>query len=58
MTKEDVVNYYGSVTKAAKALRIDSSTIRHWPSGVQLTPRIAWRVEFATNGALKVDDSK
>jgi hypothetical protein len=58
MTKEQVIEHYGSVTKAAKALRIDGSTIRHWPSGVQLTPRIAWRIEFATNGALKVDEKQ
>ena len=56
MTKEQVILHYGSAAKAAKALRITRGAICHWPSSVPLTPRIAWKIELATNGALKVDD--
>jgi hypothetical protein len=58
MTKEDVIKHYGSAAKASKALRITRGAISHWPSGVELTLRIAWRIELATNGALKAGESK
>jgi DNA-binding transcriptional regulator YdaS (Cro superfamily) len=58
MTKEQVIKHFGSASNAARALRINRSAICHWPSGVQLSARVAFKIELVTQGALKVDEEK
>ena len=55
MTKKEVIEYFGSPARAARLLRISRSSITQWPD--VLTDRIAFRVELATNGALKSDET-
>jgi hypothetical protein len=55
MTKTDVINYFGNKTKTARALRISYQAVKNWP--VELTDRIAFRVELVTNGALKTNET-
>lgn len=55
MLKSDVVNYFGSIAKTARALRISYQAVKKWPE--ELTDRIAWKVELVTNGALKTNET-
>ncbi|WP_082392422.1 Cro/CI family transcriptional regulator [Parasalinivibrio latis] len=54
MKKKDVIDYYGSQSKAARALRIHRSTISNWPDDVP--PLTAYRIERMTKGKLKFLD--
>ena len=56
MTKTDVINYFGSKARTARALRISYQAVNNWP--MELTERIAYRVELVTKGALKTDETK
>lgn len=55
MTKTEVINHFGNKARTARALRISYQAVNSWP--MQLTERIAYRVELATNGALKSDET-
>jgi DNA-binding transcriptional regulator Cro len=55
MTKEQVINHFGTAAKAARALKVTRAAICHWPDSGHLTPRIAFKIELVTQGALKVD---
>lgn len=55
MNKKDVLNYFGSAAKTARALRISSSAVHQWPDA--LSDRIAYRVELVTNGKLKTQET-
>ena len=55
MKKTDVITYFGSQSKTAKALRISQAAVHQWPE--TLTDRIAWRVELVTNGQLKTQET-
>jgi transcriptional repressor of cell division inhibition gene dicB len=51
MKKRDVVEYFGSITKAAEALKINSQAISQWPDDV---PELrAYQIEVITGGALR-----
>lgn len=56
MTKKEVIGYFGSVKKTCEALRISKMAVSKWPE--VLTERISFRVELATNGDLKTDETK
>lgn len=56
MLKSEVINYFNGVNATARALRIRPSAVSKWPE--VLTERIAYRVELATNGVLKTDETK
>lgn len=53
MKKADVVTYYGSQTAAAKAAGVTVSAVCQW--GDQIPERHAWRLQFLTGGALRVN---
>ena len=56
MTKKEVFNHFGSAAKTARALRISRAAVCLWPD--TLTDAVAYRVELASNGALKSDETK
>ena len=56
MKKTDVLDYFGSASKAAKALRISPAAVSMWPD--VLSDRTAYKIELVTNGALKTEETK
>jgi len=55
MTKKEVIEHFGSKAATARALRIHENSVRRWP--LVLTDAIAYRVELATKGALKSNET-
>lgn len=55
MKKKDVIDYFGSASATARALRISRQALHSWPE--ELTERIAFRVELATYGKLKTKET-
>jgi hypothetical protein len=55
MTKNEVIVFFNGVNATARALRIRPSAVSKWPE--VLTERIAYKVELATNGALKTEET-
>lgn len=55
MKKTDVIEYFGGASATARALRISRQALYKWPE--ELTERIAFRVELATNGKLKTQET-
>ena len=51
MKKQEIIDYYGSVKKAAEALEIKPVTIYKWPE--ELSERQAKYVTLQTKGKLK-----
>ena len=51
MTKRDVIEYYGSVKKAAEALQLTIYAIYKWPD--ELSERQARYVNLQSKGELK-----
>ena len=56
MKKSDVIAYFGTRAATARALRLHENSVRRWPD--VLTDHIAYKIELATNGALKTDETK
>lgn len=51
MRKSDVIEHFGSVTAAAKALELTTQAVSMWPETV---PRkCQWQIDVLTNGKLK-----
>jgi hypothetical protein len=55
MKKTEVIEYFGSAAKTARALRISRAAVCLWPD--ELSDRTAFIVELATHGALKTDET-
>jgi hypothetical protein len=54
MSYEEVIAFYGSVTKAAKAMRVSRPVVYRWQKkGVPLPYQAL--IEIETKGSLKVD---
>lgn len=54
MTKQDVIDHFGGVVKAAEGLGYTSrGTVSKWPEKLDI--KIQLYVEHMTNGALKAD---
>ncbi|GHX89558.1 Cro/CI family transcriptional regulator [Vibrio cholerae] len=53
MRKSDVINYFGSKVKTAKALGISPASITQW--GEIIPESRAYQIEHITNGALNAD---
>lgn len=53
MRKEDVINYFGTQDKAAKALGVTQASVSRWR--VEVPPLRAFEIERLTNGALTVE---
>ena len=51
MKKSEAVNYFGSLTSLAKALKITHSSVSQW--GDYVPPRRAYELERITKGKLK-----
>ena len=51
MTKKDVIDYFGTQSKASRALNITRQAVCLWPAILPETAQ--WRVEIITRGALK-----
>lgn len=50
MLKTDVIRYFGSATKTARALGISKSAVSHWP---EIVPAIrALQIAYITGGVL------
>lgn len=56
MKKIDVINYFGSVAKTARALRINESTVYRW--GEELSDKTAFKVELVTKGKFLTEESQ
>jgi len=56
MKKIDVIEYFGTAAKTARALRISRAAVCLWPD--ELSDAVAYKVELVTNGALKTDETK
>jgi transcriptional repressor of cell division inhibition gene dicB len=55
MKKKDVIRYFGSAAKTARALRISRGAVSLWPE--VLSDAQAYKVELATKGDLKTDET-
>ena len=55
MKKIDVIEYFGSAAKTARALRISRAAVCMWTD--ELSDATAFKVELVTNGALKSDET-
>ena len=53
MRKNDVIAYFGTITKAATALGLTKSAISQWPE--QIPQRRAYEIEKLTKGKLKAE---
>lgn len=53
MRKQDVISYFGSVTKTAIALGINKATVSCW--GETIPRGRAYQIEVLTGGKLKAD---
>jgi hypothetical protein len=56
MTKQEVIDYFGSYAKVARALRISPAAVYKWPD--ELPDRIGFRVELVTKGVFKSNETK
>jgi hypothetical protein len=56
MTKKEVIAYFGTQSKASRALKITRQAVCLWPD--VLPESAQWRVEIVTRGALKSELSK
>lgn len=54
MLKQDVIDHFGDVKTAAKALNIKPAAIYQW--GERIPMLRAYEIERITRGALKADD--
>lgn len=58
MTVEDVIDFFGNAAKAARALGLNSNTVRMWKYrklGVPILQQ--YKIEKITNGKLKIDSN-
>lgn len=55
MLKKDVIEHFGGRAQTARALRIHENSVRRWP--LVLTDAVAYRVELASKGALKTNET-
>ena len=55
MKKVDVINYFGSAAKTARALRMSRAAVCLWPE--ELSEAQAYKVELVTSGKLKSDET-
>jgi DNA-binding transcriptional regulator YdaS (Cro superfamily) len=53
MKKQDVIRYFGSQEKTAKALGVNQGSVSKW--GETVPPLRAFEIERITNGDLKAD---
>jgi|26BtaG_2_1085354.scaffolds.fasta_scaffold67583_2 DNA-binding transcriptional regulator YdaS (Cro superfamily) len=56
MQKADVIDYFGGVSSAAKALGITSNAVSQW--GESVPPLRQYQIERITRGKLKADVAK
>jgi DNA-binding transcriptional regulator Cro len=56
MTKQEVIEHFGSAANAARALRLSRAAVTLWPD--TLSEHVAYKVELATKGALKTEETK
>jgi hypothetical protein len=56
MTKQEVIEYFGSPSKTGRALKITRQAVYDWPDIVPLKSQ--WRIELMTHGALKSELTK
>jgi DNA-binding transcriptional regulator YdaS (Cro superfamily) len=53
MKKEDVISFFGTQEKTARALGVKQASVSRWPEDI---PSLrAFEIERITNGALKAD---
>jgi hypothetical protein len=55
MKKEDVIEYFGSAAKTARAMRISRAAVCLWPD--VLGDHVAFKVELVSGGKLKCDET-
>ncbi|WP_028865058.1 Cro/CI family transcriptional regulator [Psychromonas aquimarina] len=53
MKKIDVINFFGTQEKTARALGVKQASVSRWPK--EVPQRRAFEIERITNGALKAD---
>jgi hypothetical protein len=56
MTKQEVIEFFGSASKTGRALKITRQAVYDWPDIVPLKSQ--WRIELITRGALKSELTK
>lgn len=55
MKKKDVIEYFGDIKQAARALDIWPQTIYQW--GDDVPENMAYKIQVITNGKLKVKEN-
>ena len=55
MKKSEVIEYFGSAARTARAMRISRAAVTMWPD--ELGDYVAFRVELVTGGQLKSDET-
>ena len=55
MKKSDVIEYFGSAAKTARALRISPSAVTRWEDDIPDSS--AYKVEILSGGKLKTDET-
>lgn len=58
MKPKQVVNYFGSLTKAAAAIGVTEPTIRRWVTVGSIPLNAQKAISYDTNGALKPEVQK
>ena len=56
MKKQDVIEYYGTMAAAARALGVKRQAVHQWPDEVPLGR--AYQLQVITNGELRVQDER
>ncbi len=54
MTPQQVVEYYGSVSATARALKVTRSAVQNWVKDGFVPPTRQYHIHVATNGKLWV----
>ena len=55
MKKSEVIEYFGSAARTARAMRISRAAVSLWPD--ELGDNVAFKVELVTGGRLKSDET-
>ena len=55
MKKSEVIEYFGSAARTARAMRISRAAVTMWPD--ELGDNVSFKVELVTGGQLKSDET-
>jgi hypothetical protein len=55
MKKSEVIEYFGSAARTARAMRISRAAVTMWPD--ELGDNVSFKVELVTGGNLKSDET-